>query len=397
MKRVFYTIILIFSVFVSYAQPKAGINFTEDSWDETLQNAQRSGKQIFLYAQTKSCRFCRQMEREVFTDPKVIDFYNTNFISFKIDIEEEGIGQALSKQYGIMGFPTYVYFDKEGKRSHQTGAFKPSVDFIQDGKNASDPATALFPLLSKYELGERSPQMLLNLSNALSYYMVKDSPKEKVVAQYLGTQSAEELESEKNLKFIFANSTNFKTPASQYFLKSQEKFIPIFGKADVDKRGQRIITQAAFTAGRENNLALLNELKNTAATSFTDTSKLLSLTRIYFYGGKQDWQSYAKATLQYGKTAGANDWQTMYETGAYLKHFAKDKETLKIGVQIMDKVLQLHKNYEHLCIYSTLQNRVGNKDLALKAAKEAVTVARAEGEDGSEALELIAELKAVKK
>ncbi|MDQ6479476.1 thioredoxin fold domain-containing protein [Dyadobacter sp. LHD-138] len=397
MKRIFYIIVLIFAVLVSHAQPKAGIDFTASSWDETVRNAGKSGKQIFLYAQTKSCHFCRQMEKEAFTDPRVIDFYNANFISFKIDSEDKGAGEALSKQYGIMGFPTYLYFDKEGEKSHQSAGFKPSNDFIQDGKNASDPNTALFTLLSKYDLGERSPQLLFNLSSVLTYYMVKDNPKEKIVQEYLSTRSAQELESEKNLRFIFTNLLDFKTPTSQFFLKSQERFIPLFGKADVDKMAQRIITQTAFKAGGENNLALLGELKKIVATSFADTSKLLSLTQIYYFGGKRDWPGYAKSTLQYGKTVGANDWQTMYETGIYLKHFAKDKETLKIGIQVMDRVLKLHKNYEHLCIYSNLQNKVGNKYLALKAAKEAVKISKAEGEDSSEAEELITELTAIKK
>lgn len=396
MKKIFYLIAIVLPTIVSYAQPGAGIDFTTSSWDEAVQNAGKSGKQIFLYAQTKSCHFCRQLEKEVFTDPKVIDFYNTNFVSFKIDIEDEGVGQALSKQYAISGFPTFLYFNKEGNKSHQSAGFKPSDDFIQDGKNASNPNTALFSLLSKYDLGEKSPQLLLNLSNALTYYAVKDNPKEKIVQEYLNTQSAQELNSEKNLKFIFENLLEFKTPTSQYFLNYQGRFVPLFGKADVDKRAQRIMTQAAFMAGRENNLTLLSELKKTSVKSFTDTTRLLSLTQIYFYQGKRDWLNYAKSTLQYGKTVGANDWQTMYETGSYLKHFAKDKETLKIGVLVMDKVLKLQKSYDHLCIYSRLQNKIGNKHLALKAAKEAVKVSKTAGEDSSEAQELIAELSAVK-
>jgi len=396
MKSVFCISFLIFSVLISHAKTKTGIDFSASSWDEAMADAKKNGKQIFLYAHTKSCRFCRQMEKEVFTDPKVVDFYNANFIAFKIDLEDEGAGQLLSKQYGIMGFPTYLYFDKEGRKSHQSAGFKPADDFIQDGKNASDPNAALFILLSRYEAGEKSAQLLLNLSNALAYYMVKDNPKEKIGKQYLDTQSARELESEKNLRFIFKNLLDFKSTTSQYFLRSQGKFVLLYGKADVDKMAQRIITQTASMAGREDNLALFEEVKETITTSFSDTSKLLPLTQIYFYGGKRDWPNYAKSTLQYGKTVGANDWQTMYETGAYLKHFAEDKATLETGIQIMERVLQLHKNYEHLCIYARLHNKAGNKDLALTAAKEAVKISKVEGEDSSEANELIAELTAVK-
>lgn len=389
MKRTFYLFILIFTSHICLSQ---GIDFVATSWNETVQIAERTGKQIFLYAKTNSCRYCRQMEKEVFTDPQVIDYYNTKFISFKIDIEDGGAGETLSKQYGIIGFPTYLYFDKNGKKLHQSSAFKQAADFIQDGKNASNPNTALFSMLAKYNQGEKSPELLFNLSNALSYYTVKDNPKEKIAGEYLNTQSVTELESEKNLRFIFTNYLDFKSSATHYLLQNQDKFVPLFGKADVEKRSQRIVTQTANTAGRANDLILMNDLKKIAAISFADTGKILLLAQIYFYGGRQDWLNYAKSTFEYGTTVGSTDWQTMYETGAYLKYFAKDQETLKIGVQIMRNVLKLNKNYEHLCIYAQLQKKVGNKDLALKAAKEALEVSSGKSEDESEAHELIAEL-----
>lgn len=390
MKRILFLLaVLVSSPLITAAQ---SINFTTNSWEEVVRNANASGKQIFLFAQTKSCRYCRQMEKEVFTNPKVIDYYNTNFISYKIDIEDGGVGEAISKQYGIMGFPTYLYFDKSGKKSHQSSAFKPAEDFIQDAKNASDPNTALFPMLNRYDSGERTPGLLFSLTNALSHYLVNDNPKEKVIEEYLATQSASELESEKNLRFIFTNELGFKSPATQYLLQNQEKFIPVLGKAVVEKRAQRIITHTANMAGRTNDMEVMGELKKVISQNFVDTSKVLSLAQIYFYGGRRDWLAYAKSTLTYGNTVGATDWQTMYETGIYLRHFAKDMETIKTGIQIMSKVLDLHKNYEHLCIYSQLENKAGNKDLALKAAKEALKVSNDEGADGVEAQELISEL-----
>jgi thioredoxin-related protein len=390
MKRILFLLtFLVLSPLISLAQ---SINFTTSSWEEVVRDAGTSGKQIFLYAQTKSCRYCRQMEKEVFTNPRVIDYYNVNFISYKIDIEDGGTGEAISNQYGILAYPTYLYFDKTGKKLHQSSSFKPAEDFIQDGKNASDPNAALFPMLNRYNSGERSPVLLFNLTNALSYYQVKDNPKEKVIDEYLATQSASELESEKNLRFIFTNELGFKSKSTQYLLQNQEKFIPVLGKADVEKRAQRIITHTANTAGRSNDMELMGELKRVISTSFVDTSKVLSLAQIYFYGGRRDWPAFAKSTLTYENTVGATDWQTMYETGIYLRHFAKDMETIKTGIQIMSKVLELHKNYEHLCIYSQLENKAGNKDLALKAAKEALRVSNDEGADGVEAQELISEL-----
>jgi thioredoxin-related protein len=389
MKKSFYLILLLLASLSCRAQ---AIDFAAGSWKEALQVASKSGKQIFLYARAKSCRYCRQMEKEVFINPSVIDYYNTNFVNYKIDIEDAGPGAALAKQYGIVGFPTYLYLDKNGHKLHQSSAYKPGPDFIQDGKNASNPTTALFSLLNSYEQGETSPELLFNLANALSYYLVSDNPKEKITEQYLKTQSVQDIKTEKNLRFIFTNYLSFHSSATRYLLQNQEQFVNLFGRAEVDKRAQRIITQTAGIAGRANDLALLEELRKIATTSFADSLKLLSLAQIYYYGGSRDWSNYAKSTLAYGNTLGATDWQTLYETGAYLNYFSDDVASIKIGVELMSKVLSLHKSYEYLCLYSQLQKKAGNKSLALKAAQEALEVSQSEGEDGREAQELIAEL-----
>lgn len=69
MKKTLCLILLSFSSIVCRAQ---GIDFVATSWDETVKNAAKNGKQIFLYVQAKSCRYCRQMEKEVFTNRNVI-------------------------------------------------------------------------------------------------------------------------------------------------------------------------------------------------------------------------------------------------------------------------------------------------------------------------------------
>ncbi len=394
MKRTLYLLLLILGAPVCRAQ---GIDFVTTSWEEVLQNAEKNGKQIFLYVRATSCRYCRQMEKEVFPDAEVTGYYNGNFISYKIDVEDGGAGEALAKKYGITGFPTYLFLNKNGQKLHQSSGAKPAADFIRDGRNASDPNTALFPMLARYEQGEKSPELLFNLSNALSYYRVDANPKEKVTEEYLATQTADELGSERNLRFIFAADLGFKSPATLYLLQNQQKFADLFGKADVERTTQRIMTRTANMAGRTNDLVLMSELRKVAVDHFADSVKTLSLLQIYFYGGRRDWLNYGRSTLKYGNTIGATDWQTMYETGIYLKTFAKDPEALKTGVEIMAKVLNLNKNYEHLCIYAQLQKKLGNNEPALKAAEEALKISKDQGEDGSDARELITELAAASK
>lgn len=168
--RIFLLIpLLLFTTFVCNAQEKERINFIDSSWDIVLQRAKKEKRAVFLYAYTPACRFCAQMEKEVFVNEEVADFYNTNFVSYKINIEVNAKGEALATQYAIVGFPTYMYFNKNGELLHQSGSAKPVNEFILDGQNALNPQKALFSLKRRYDSGERSTALLFNYSTVMRY------------------------------------------------------------------------------------------------------------------------------------------------------------------------------------------------------------------------------------
>lgn len=377
---------------VCKSQQEKNIEFFSSSWSETLNRARKESKPIFLYTYTSSCRFCRQMEKEVFSNKEVSDFYNSNFISHKIDIEDGAEGEALAGKYAIVGFPTYLYFDKNGMQVHQSGSAKPAEEFIFDGKNALNPETSLFTLKRQYDNGDRSPDLLYNYSVALTSYHHKDSPEEKVVKEYLETQSTQQLESTKNIKYIFTRHLSFNSPATQYFLKNQNKFIPSFEDNAVERKAEKIITRTSSIAGRNSDIQLLDQIEKSISANLKDKSRLTTLARIYYHQGQRNWSKYAAATLEYSRGQGKDDMQTMYETAIYLKHFAKDTQTLELGVQIMEKVIKLEESYKNLNLYAQFQHTVGKDKQALKTAREAIEVAKKSGEESSEANELVVKL-----
>ena len=69
-----------------------GISFSEKSWDGITAEAKATGKLIFMDAHTTWCGPCKWMKANVFSDAKVGDLYNRNFVSAYIDMEKgEGV------------------------------------------------------------------------------------------------------------------------------------------------------------------------------------------------------------------------------------------------------------------------------------------------------------------
>ena len=113
----------------------SGINFYEGSWEEALEEAKKQKKPIFLDAYADWCRPCKEMDRDVFSQQKVGDYYNQNFINVKVNIDK-GEGKELSDKYDIMEIPTYLYFDTNGELIKRTIGKKPVDMFINDAKSA---------------------------------------------------------------------------------------------------------------------------------------------------------------------------------------------------------------------------------------------------------------------
>ena len=89
-------------------------NVDGHTFAEIKKLSKNQNKPIFLDFYTKWCGPCRVMDKNVFSTKEVGDFYNKNFINFKIDAEA-GEGVDIKKQYGVREYPTYIFVDHTGK------------------------------------------------------------------------------------------------------------------------------------------------------------------------------------------------------------------------------------------------------------------------------------------
>lgn len=97
----------------TYTKP-SGIQFMEASWREVLKKAKAEKKIIFLDAYASWCGPCKMLQKQVFTQKEVGNFYNSKFINVKMDMEK-GEGPALSQVYPLEAYPTLLFIDGNGK------------------------------------------------------------------------------------------------------------------------------------------------------------------------------------------------------------------------------------------------------------------------------------------
>ena len=112
-----------------------GISFQKGNWKEILAMAKKEKKLVFIDNYTSWCGPCKKMVKDVFPMQEVGDFYNANFVCYKLDCEK-GDGVEVAKIYQINSFPTYLFVDGNGKLFYRSGSYMSAEKFIAEGKIA---------------------------------------------------------------------------------------------------------------------------------------------------------------------------------------------------------------------------------------------------------------------
>lgn len=117
------TIALLF-LFVNEisAQEKTKIKWM--TIDQAFEAIKKEPRKIVIDVYTDWCGWCKVMDKNTFSDPKVIDFVNKKYYAVKLNAEQAGQIKVGDKTYtypdlasqlmqGRMSYPTMVYLDEK--------------------------------------------------------------------------------------------------------------------------------------------------------------------------------------------------------------------------------------------------------------------------------------------
>ena len=140
-----------------------GIEFKETNFDKILEIAKKEGKMIFLDVYTVWCGPCKMMAKDIFPLQEVGEFYNTHFISMKVDAEKKE--NIFIKKYNVNSFPTYLFLDENGELIYRALGHMEAKDFINVGQRALTEMKCkdnYSYLLEQYSIEWRKPHFLRN-------------------------------------------------------------------------------------------------------------------------------------------------------------------------------------------------------------------------------------------
>ena len=96
-------------------QEEVGIKFHQLTSEEALKLSKKTGKPIFIDCYTVWCGPCKMLSKNTFTDAKVGEFFNKNFINIKVEMEKDADGPELSRLFKVRAYPTLLFVNGKGE------------------------------------------------------------------------------------------------------------------------------------------------------------------------------------------------------------------------------------------------------------------------------------------
>jgi thiol:disulfide interchange protein len=112
---------------------KGSIVFQKITFQKAIEKAKLEHKIVFIDAYATWCGPCKQLSKKTFTDKKVGDLFNAQFINVKIDVDEAE-GKQFAEKFEINSIPTLLFFDQEGKLMHRIQGFYTPSELLTEAK-----------------------------------------------------------------------------------------------------------------------------------------------------------------------------------------------------------------------------------------------------------------------
>ncbi|WP_251623081.1 DUF255 domain-containing protein [Odoribacter lunatus] len=135
-----------------------GVVFETVAFDSLLVRASREGKGVFLdlYFLTGAER--KQLEKKIWRDPRVAEFWERHFVSGSYSVQEEE-GRRIKEKYALAGNQFFCFVDAEGNIQHQIVNVESAEELLGEAQRVLA-GNGWKAMSEKYRQGERSADFI---------------------------------------------------------------------------------------------------------------------------------------------------------------------------------------------------------------------------------------------
>jgi len=382
-----YLIITILGIFTMIElSGQSAIKFKKNLSLKTLQAKAKAEKKIvFIDAFTTWCGPCKMMDRDVFTDKEVGQFYNKHFINAKIDMEK-GEGPTIAQRYKVRGYPSFLFIDTNGEIVHRgIGYIKPDA-FLALGQTAIGD-NSIKALGAQYESRKEDPAYLQQYATTL-VKLGETERATKVVDAYLAVKN--DWNDDETMSLVISSPGALGGNKMNFIIANADKYISLVGSAEFINTTQRKFLLSQMQKLGKRTLPSKSEMSGLYEEhggSLKD--RLMMHYDLFAAEQRRDQEAHAAAAIKYYDAYPSNDSNELNSLAWRFYENVKDKAQLKKAIIWAQRSVELSKGYANLDTLAWLYYKTGQKEMAKETAKEAIAIAKATGQKYSETAKIL--------
>jgi thioredoxin-related protein len=391
MKKLLSLIFISLFLVRSFAQvASSGIQFEHSSWQKILQKAKKEKKIIMLDAYASWCGPCKYMAKNIFTIKEVGDYFNSNFINAKIDMEN-GDGPDLSKKYEVMAYPTFLFIDGDGKLIHRVCGGMGAQDFIQAGKDALTPGLRFADLLSAYKKDQTSESAARNYFVAAEAGCMDVETEAKI---YLEQISQEKYLTPDNFYIIQHFINDYTHSSIKYICDNYDRAEKEIGKTKIDEKLFAIYRNAILSSCNPPDEKNFKDVQqHYSAQKNTPLVRLNLFSKMMWAFSMADTLTYFPAAIEYTNNYSGGSADELNSMAWNFYESTSNTDFLKQALEWADKSVQLSADYSSMDTKASLLFKLGRNEEAYRAAEEAIVVGQQSDKNVSSTQELLKSIK----
>ncbi|WP_158618176.1 thioredoxin family protein [Chitinophaga lutea] len=373
---------------IVFAQEK-GIRFEHGlTWEQIKAKAKQENKYIFLDCFTTWCGPCKFMSSSIFPLEEVGEYYNSRFLSVKLQLDttkqdsEEvkswyATGQALAREYKVTGYPTFLFLDPDGQPVHRiVGSSPDGATWLKRTAKVFEPGQQYYALMKKYESGDRDPATLRAVAAAA---MDAFDQKTADAASKAYITTVKDWSAKENIEFAAKFTRSSKDPGFKIMLQEPEKVNAVLGEGKAQQAVKQIVLREEvyrhfWIKGKSNpdvNWKAITDSLKKKYPAYADEA--VAMGKVTYYQSQKDWDKFAPAVVSYMKKYGAT-------TSAFdLNEFAwtvfehcKDMTCVTEALEWSRRSFKDRENPNHIDTYANILYKMGKKDEAISWQEKAV-------------------------
>lgn len=371
-----------------YAQHE--ITFSTESYEQAVARAKAEGKMVFVDVMADWCGPCKAMEKRVFNQQEVAEYWNTHFVSLRVDVDDEPV-PSLTKvfDYSQTAIPAFLFISPEGALLRVEKGYREPADFLSLGKEVQDPENHLTAYHRRYDKGERNIEFMLKY-----LHMLQEAKHEKtraVHSQLVAALSKDQYFDSLYVSVVYSEMHNLDATHVHYLLLHREEFDQKYGQGAANDLLMEAWKEEYAQAWNDVKKDRLEQLKQWGYKAFgaKETDSQIRYTRLRIAFRTAQWADLFVVIDEFEKAGDPLSSSNVNSIAWGLYEACDDPVYLNSALKLMERCTECKTQYAMLDTHAALLYKLGRSKEGEKMAKKAIEVAKKNGDDYSGTEELM--------